>query len=103
MLCYKGGILLRNGPTGKQYESHIKYSESGNPLTKFVNLCQSQEERRDKYGFCREFGIPWEMANRMRDWHWPKINLFIEAFTQGGCQLRFCGLASAAETSDIDN
>jgi len=94
---------LRKRPNGKEYESHIKYSESGNPLTKFVNLCQSPEERRDKYGFCREFGVSYEMANRMRDWHWPKINQFLEFFTKGGCQLRLCGHPGATEPSSSDN
>lgn len=57
--------------------SHI-LSETGNPLTAFVNLCQTPEERRDKYGFCRFLGISHPWARRMRDWHWTKINLLCE-------------------------
>jgi hypothetical protein len=68
---------MRKAPNGKEYESHIARSESGNPLTKFVNLCQSAEERRDKYAFCRFFGVSSYHAIRMRDWHWTKINLFL--------------------------
>jgi hypothetical protein len=78
---------LKRSPTGKAYESHIKYSQSGNPLTKFVNLCQSKEERRDKYAFCRFYGIGYRQSTVMRDWHWPKICVFLEAFTQGETQL----------------
>jgi hypothetical protein len=71
---------MTKSPTGKTYEeSHIK-SEGGNPLTKFVNLLQTPEERRDKYAFCRSFGLLVRHAMRLRDWHWTKINLFIEAY-----------------------
>lgn len=72
------------------YESHIKRSGSGNPLTKFVNLNQSPDERRDKYAFCRFYGLNSYLARVLRDWHWSKINLFIEARLQyekeGKCQ-----------------
>lgn len=69
-----------NGANGKTYQSHIAYSETGNPLTKYVNLCQSAEERRDKYAFCRFFGMSVMISMRLRDWHWTKINMFIEAY-----------------------
>lgn len=94
---------MSQSPTGKQYESRIKYSKSGNPLTKFVNLCQTPEERRDKYAFCRFWGINYKLAMQMRDWHWTKINMFVEAFTQGGSQLRLRGLAGAVEPSKLNN
>lgn len=61
-----------------KYEPCYLKSESGNPLTKFVNLCQSAEERRDKYRYCRFFGLSSRQGMRMRDWHWTKINLFIQ-------------------------
>ena len=61
-------------PNGKTYEESHMRSESGNPLTKYVNLCQSPEERRDKYAFCRIFGVTSYVAMAMSDWHWTKIN-----------------------------
>jgi hypothetical protein len=67
-------------PNGKTYEeSHVR-SEGGNPLTKYVNLCQDPQERRDKYQFCRIYGLPIHLARRARDWHWPKINMLIDAW-----------------------
>lgn len=84
---------MHASPTGKKYESHIKYSETGNPLTKFVNLCQTPEERRDKYAFCRFYGLSVYFAAILRDWHWTKLNEFIKAYLTIGCQLRL-GLAS---------
>jgi len=71
---------LINPYTNKEYAPHIAKSPTGNPLTKFVNLCQTAEERRDKYNFCREFGSPVWIARLLRDWNWPKINLYLEAF-----------------------
>jgi len=94
---------MHKSPTGKKYESHIKYSESGNPLTKYVNLCQTPEERRDKYAFCRFWGINVMWATVMRDWHWTKINLFIEYFCKGGCQLHLGLSPCSALVSDINN
>jgi len=68
-------------PSTRDYsDSGIVFSQTGNPLTKFVNLCQCSAERRDKYGFCREFDLPPWLAYRLRDWHWPKINMYIEAY-----------------------
>ena len=68
-------------PANQPIESHIRRkSPTGNPLTKFVNLCQTPEERRDKYNYCRFFGLDYIQATRMRDWHWTKVNLFIEAY-----------------------
>jgi hypothetical protein len=67
-------------PNAKTYQqSHIK-SEGGNPLTKYVNLCQTPEERRDKYAHARFFGLSRNQAERMRDWHWSKITQAIDAF-----------------------
>jgi hypothetical protein len=66
-------------PNGKTYPpSHMK-SEAGNPLTKFVNLCQTPEERRDKYAFVRSFGLSRQWAYKLRDCHWTFINKVIEA------------------------
>jgi len=71
---------MAKGPNGKTYERCRMLSPSGNPLSKFVNLCQSAEERRDKYAFVRFFGLSIQHAVRLRDWHWPKINMFLEAW-----------------------
>ena len=69
-------------PANQPIESHIRReSPTGNPLTKFVNLCQTPEERRDKYNYCRFFGLDYIHATRMRDWHWPKINAYIYYFS----------------------
>jgi len=68
--------------TPRHYESHIAYSATGNPLTKYVNMLQSPEERRDKYHFCREFGLPVSLARQLRGWHWEKINIFIPAYLE---------------------
>jgi hypothetical protein len=71
---------MTKGLNGKTYEeSHIK-SEGGNPLTKFVNLCQSPEERRDKYAFVRSFGLSRNVAYRLRDCHWTYINKVLDVF-----------------------
>ena len=71
---------MRKAPNGKEYVSCTKYSETGNPLTKFVNLLQEPEERRDKYAFVRFFGLSSYHAMRLRDWHWDRINLFVYAY-----------------------
>lgn len=76
------------GPNGKTYERCRLFSESGNPLTSYVNLCQSAEERRDKYAFARFFGLPIARAVQLRDWHWTKINMFIEAWQRIGAVKR---------------
>ena len=67
-------------PNGKVYEESYILSEGGNPLTKFVNLCQTPEERRDKYAFVRSFGLSRDHADKLRDWHWTKINMFIDTY-----------------------
>ena len=55
-------------------------SPTGNPLTKFVNLWQSQEERQEKYWLCRSLGLSVDSARRMRDWHQTKIDLYLKTF-----------------------
>jgi hypothetical protein len=70
-----------HAPNGKTYKESYLRSETGNRLTKYVNLCQSPEERRDKYAFCRFFGIKACIARSMRDWHWTKIQPALEALT----------------------
>ena len=70
-------------PNHRDYDSPpVPCSEGGNPLTKFVNLYQTPQERRDKYAFCRFFGLKYSLCYTMRDWHWPKINGFIEALNK---------------------
>jgi len=55
-----------------------KYSPTGNPLTAFVNLHQTPQERRDKYVFCRTAGVDAGWSRAMRDWRWTKIFLFMD-------------------------
>jgi hypothetical protein len=73
---------MHSGSNGKTYSTCYLRSETGNPLTKYVNLRQTPEERRDKYAFCRFFNLTRNQATRMRDWHWTKINLFLSATPQ---------------------
>lgn len=39
----------------------------------FCNLWQSQEERREKYDYCRALGVSSYMAKRLRDWRMEHI------------------------------
>lgn len=55
-----------------------KYSPSGNPLTAFVNLHQTPQERRDKYIFCRLANINPSWSRAMRDWRWSSIFEYLD-------------------------
>lgn len=70
---------MKTPHTHKHYERSYLFSATGNPLTKFVNLCQSPEERRDKYHFSRFMGVDSYTAMTLRDWHWTKINLYLSS------------------------
>lgn len=48
-------------------------SPGGNPLTEFVNLWQSPEERREKYYLLRSIGLSHEKARRGRDFRLSTI------------------------------
>lgn len=48
-------------------------SPTGNHLGKFVNLWQTQEERRGKYALCRSIGLSHAQARQARDWHLTQI------------------------------
>lgn len=52
-------------------------SPSGNPLTKYVNMFQSPEERAEKYHFARFLGCGCAHARNVRSWHWTKISLLV--------------------------
>jgi len=58
----------------------IKYGKSptGNPLTIYVNMHQTAEERRDKYHYHKSLGYSWQIANQRRDWRWTTIQYFID-------------------------
>lgn len=56
------------------------FSEAGNPLTAYVNLWQTKEERQGKYWLCRSLGVNSSWATRMRDWHLTKVELFLRNF-----------------------
>jgi hypothetical protein len=58
------------------------YSATGNPLTAFVNMFQSAEERRDKYAFCLEADVGTAWARQMRDWRWKSIYDFMDQLEQ---------------------
>lgn len=66
-------------------------SPSGNPLTTFVNLWQTKEERQLKYWLCRSIGLSPEVSRRMRDWHLTKVEQYIDIFYSGK-QCHFPGL-----------
>ena len=59
-------------------------SPSGNPLTKYVNLFQTPEERREKYAYARSMGVPVAHAQAMRDRRWTTIQKNISAFGMMG-------------------
>jgi len=50
-----------------------RYSASGNPLTSFVNMNQSAEERRYKYRMIRALGHSVAEARRYRDWRYTSL------------------------------
>jgi len=60
------------------------YSATGNPLTAFVNMFQSAEERRDRdqYVFCRTANLNASFARQMRDWRWKSIYDFMDLLEQ---------------------
>ncbi len=53
------------------------YSKGGNPLTVFVNLFQTKEERKEKYWLIRSFGYNWYEAQQKRDWRMKTIEDFL--------------------------
>jgi len=52
-------------------------SPTGNPLTKYVNMFQSSEERKEKYHFACFLGCNSDKARHIRSWHWSKIALLV--------------------------
>jgi len=67
-------------------------SASGNPLTSYVNMFQTPEERRGKYAYLRSIGVKIAWARTVRDWRWTKINLYVgcliaEGFCPDRCDL----------------
>ncbi len=59
-------------------------SSTGNPLTVFVNLHQTKEERRNKYWAVRNEGYSPAIATRLRDWRWKSIFQFFDTKKKGG-------------------
>jgi hypothetical protein len=51
----------------------VPLSPGGNPLTSFVNLFQSPEERREKYHLLKSIGLSSERARQGRDWRLTAI------------------------------
>jgi len=60
------------------------FSPSGNPLTKYVNLHQTKEERREKYNYCRAMGFNTSWSRGMRDWRWKQIQRRVSADAMAG-------------------
>jgi hypothetical protein len=73
---------MTKAPNGKTYAESQQRSDGGNRLVKWCNIVQSPEERRDKYAFCRFYGLPVDRARQLRDCHWPVLNRFIQAYTE---------------------
>jgi hypothetical protein len=48
-------------------------SPGGNPLTSFVNLNQTPEERREKYHLLKSIGLSSARARQGRDWRLSAI------------------------------
>jgi hypothetical protein len=44
----------------------------------YINLHQTQEERRCKYATCICAGLSWKLAHRFRDWPWQKLLAVID-------------------------
>lgn len=63
-----------------KYHDHEKYGHFDNPQTKFVNLWQSPDERKEKYWLCRTLGESYSSARRMRDWRLTKIEEYFIRF-----------------------
>ena len=59
----------------------MKYGKSstGNPLTKYVNMFQSKEERNYKYWLCRDLGCNPKLAQQLRSWRLCRIRQFLFA------------------------
>lgn len=53
-------------------------SPTGNPLTKFVNLFQSKEERQQKYWLVRSVGGTPNLAYRLRDWRLCRVEEYLK-------------------------
>jgi hypothetical protein len=51
----------------------VPLSPGGNPLTSFVNLWQTPEERREKYHLLRSIGLNSAHAKQGRDWRLSTI------------------------------
>jgi len=69
---------MTKAPNGKTYAESQQLSDGGNRLVKWCNIVQSPEERRDKYAFCRFYGLSVHRARQLRDCHWPVLNRFIQ-------------------------
>ena len=48
-------------------------SPGGNPLTMFVNMNQSPEERRSKYHLLKSIGLDYQHCRQGRDWRLSTI------------------------------
>lgn len=59
-------------------------SASGNPLTKFVNMFQTAEERNLKYAYARACGFNTDKARHLRSWRWCRIVIIVEASATTG-------------------
>jgi hypothetical protein len=55
-------------------------SESGNPLTKYVNMHQTKEERREKYHYLKGLGFSVAYATQGRDFRWSTIQRNVDYF-----------------------
>lgn len=55
-------------------------SPSGNPLTRYVNMHQTPEERKEKYHYLKLFGFCVPYCNQGRDFRWSTIQRNIDYY-----------------------
>lgn len=69
-------------------------SSTGNPLTSFVNMNQTPQERQEKYAYIRSLGLSWQTAQRLRDFRWSKLQIWVGVYfdiQKGGEQCQEAG------------
>lgn len=59
-----------------------KYSADGNPLTQYVNMHQTKEERREKYHYLLSLGFSAALARQGRDFRWSTIQRKVDYFSK---------------------
>lgn len=48
----------------------------------YVNMRQTQEERREKYAYARSLGLHYKRAMQWRDFEWSTIQRWLDYFSK---------------------